>query len=67
MEKSLRNILEKETVRAEKEIMKTLQAYHDETGLIPATIDTAFIDVSDRHHKGVKKINMVSVSLKANT
>jgi len=69
MEESLRNILEAETKKAECEIRKILQQYHDRTGMVPASINFSSLDVRtwEDYANQCTKILVNEVYLKANT
>lgn len=64
--KSLRDILEEETVKTESAIRKILQEFHDATGMIPRSIDINDIDVRENASSGARVI-ISSVRLSATT
>jgi len=66
--KSIRDILEEETKKTEKEIKESLQKFHDITGMIPANVSFNIIDIKTCQPDEPRKVILVSsVYLKANT
>lgn len=67
MSKNLRDQLVERTKKAEKEIKKVLQSFHDETGMIPVGVDFHSTDISTYDTEIRKSVQISSVDLKANT
>ena len=66
--KSLRDMLEDSTTKAEHKIREVLQEFHDETGMIPRGVSFEAIDIKTCSLDEPRKVILVSsVNLTANT
>jgi len=68
MSKSILDMLEDATTKAENEIRETLQKFHNETGMIPGCVSFEVIDVKTCSPDEPRKVILVSsVNVTAHT
>lgn len=62
MGKNIKETLEEAVIKAEGEIKKTLQRFHDDTGMIPESVSFELVDVTSSERRDVYMVNRVKLS-----